>query len=62
MLVLDSEGKYKFEQMLPGLKIKGIICSRNYDAEYEDNFTLNLDCDTSMSNNIDFEGPIYTRY
>jgi hypothetical protein len=62
MLVLDSEGKYVFKQMVYGVRIKGLICSRNYDPEYEDNFTLELNCDTSMSNNIDFEGPLFTRY
>jgi len=35
ILVLNDEMKFVFKQLSFGLKVKGLICSRNYNPKYE---------------------------
>jgi len=62
ILVLNNEMKFGFKKFRSGLKIKGIICSRNYNPTFEEKRVLEIDCDTVMNGNIDFSDALYTTW
>jgi len=45
-----------------GIRIKGYICSSNFDFSSQKKKVLPITCDTTMQGNNDFEGPIFTKY
>jgi len=54
--------KPKIVKLAAGLKMKGIVCSTNYNHEYEKNLYLDIDCDTTPYSNLDFTGGKYTQF
>jgi len=50
----------KIVKFAAGLKIKGLICSSNYNHEEARKRVLEIECDTMPYSNLDFTGGLYS--
>jgi len=54
--------KPKIVKLAAGLKMKGLVCSTNYNHEFESSLLIDIDCDTVPYSNLDFVGGLYTQF
>jgi hypothetical protein len=55
MVAITKEGKLKFAKLDKGYRVKGVICSNDFDPRAEKRKVHHIECDTKMNGNSVFD-------
>jgi len=57
---INNKYKLGFAKLKIGTRIKGLVCSNNYDPEFERKRIMKIECHDKMENNLLFDGAFKT--